>query len=133
MGITKFSDLTLAEFKAKHLKPNSSKRSTAARLAARNSTATQSSRIAAATTASALPTCNIDWRKPALNRLKRNVITPVKDQGECGATHALLPRPASRGRAGLATAWNVVQTGDTPGFVSFRRCRVYGIGGSCIK
>lgn len=56
-----------------------------------NSTASHSVRVAAARTKAArkasasLPTCNVDWRRPALNRLRKSVITPVKDQGQCGA------------------------------------------------
>ena len=86
LGITPYSDLTLAEFKSKHLMPY--KRREPANFTASHSA---SARVAAAQPKAAskasasLPKCNVDWRKPALNRLRLNVITPVKDQGECGA------------------------------------------------
>lgn len=96
LGITRFSDLTLEEFKSKHVMPPASQRSRKPRAAAADSTASQSSRAAGAkmfvaNTAGALPTCNIDWREPSLNRLRRNVVTSIKDQADCGKFYDLKP------------------------------------------
>ena len=44
----------------------------------------------------ALARANVDWRDPALNPLKRNVVTSVKSQGSCGESHAILPLPPCR-------------------------------------
>ena len=88
LGITRFSDLTLEEFKSQHLMPPASERSShVARAAAAGSApapAMASIDTAVSPADATLPASAVDWRDPSLNSLQRSVITSVKDQANCG-------------------------------------------------